>query len=296
MGSGGKSGGGGGGGGSGETIIRYAPYLEEIHKQLLNRDGEDAPVTSLINEMNLAHNNSPYGAVVHPVIEPAFFGEDFEIQDFPSLWDIFGKFMAGKDVHLLWNQVYEDTVKDTEIANSVAAFAAMAEDDIMANVLPRFNAGMRDINAVMSSSYVTGRAIIEDARVKSVNQFAAEIRLKAVDLSAKIWAAHLEWNKAMPTMYSEMFKLYYATKMDVDTQHMDFEVKDRLWNLNMFENARALLGALGGGTATASNQGPSKTQSAIGGALSGAAMGAAAGFGPMGIAAMGFLGFAGGLF
>jgi len=46
-----------------------------------------------------------------------------------------------------------------------------------------------------------------------------------------------------------------------------------MWNINLFENARAILGAMSGTAATASGNEPSQAQKSLGGAASGAAAG-----------------------
>ena len=283
----------GGGSSESDNTVRFAPYLEDVHKMILNGGGGTAPITNLMATFNGAIGNSPYGGVSALAIDNAFFGSGYTVSSFPSLWDMFGKFMGGLDVHVLWNKIYEDTVQDAEISSTIAAHAALLDDEIQTSVLPRFNAGMRDINAVMSSSYVIGRALIEDARVKSVNKFASEIRIRAVDASVQIWSKHLSWNEAVIKSYSDLFTLYIRAKLDSDRDNMEYGTKDALWDLSLYENVRAMLGALGGGGATNNQSGPSQAAKSVGGALSGAAMGAQmSGGNPYGIAAGAIVGLA----
>jgi len=271
----------GGGSGDSEQTIRYAPYLEEAHGQLLNHGGSDTPVISFIDAFNVAVNSSPYGGYEIIDIDEGFFGmrtDDpsltYEIKNYPSLWDMFGKFLAGLDVHDLWGQVYSDVVNGAEIENAIAAQAVDIQDNIDTVVMPKFLAGMRDINSVMSSAFVIGKAIIQDAHVREINKFATQMRVHAIDVSADLWTKHLEWNRGVIDIYSKVFELYYKARIDMDRVNLEYQAKDEMWNVNLFENARAILGAMAGSAATASGNEPSQLQKSLGGVMGGAAMGA----------------------
>jgi hypothetical protein len=60
----------------------------------------------------------------------------------------------------------------------------------------------------------------------------------------------------------------------MDKANLDYPTKDLMWNVNLFENARAILGAMTGSAATTSGNEPSQASKAIGGAMMGAAGGA----------------------
>lgn len=286
------------GGSSGSKEVRYAPYLESAHSELLNHGGSDTPNLSFIDVFNATLNKSPYADYTPLYYTDAFFGSGYEIKNFPTLYDMFGKFMGGIDVCDLYGEIYENIVHSPEINEAVSAQAALLDDDIEAKVLPRFLAGMRDINSVMSTSFVIGKGIIEDARVKAINKFASEIRLKAVDATIKVWERHLEWNKAVVQTYGEYAKLYYTVAMDVDRTNLEYAAKHELWNINLFDYARGILGAMQGAAAsTGGGNEPSKVQGVIGGAMSGAAAGAmATGGNPIGAVVGGVLGLAASFF
>lgn len=300
---GGKGGGGssGGGSGDGESTVRYAPYLEEFHSNILNHHGSDEPSQSFIDVLNATLGASPFGGYSSYDIDEGFFGmsvsdpsSTYEIKNFPSLWDIFGKFMAGLDVHELWGKIYDDIVRGTEVENTVAAESAILQDEIDTNVIPRFVAGMRDINSVMSSTFVIGKAIIADAHVKAINLESTKLRAQGIVMSNDQLSRHLSWNETVTSQFSNMFKLYYSTKMDVGRDELEFASKDAMWNINLYDNARAILGAMAGAAAAGTAGGgganePSKTQKAISGALTGAAMGGAVG-GPWGAVMGGVIG------
>lgn len=253
--------------------VRFAPYLEEAHSQLLDHGGEDIPTSSFIDVFNYTLGASPYGAYDSVDIDLGFFGTGYEIGDFPTLWDMFGKFMAGLDLHTLWSQIYNDLVNGPEVANAVSAQSALSLDDIDSNVLPKFLAGMRDINAVQSSAFIIGKALIMDGHVKAINKFASQIRIAALSLSVDQWGKHLDWNRNVMTVFTDMFKLYYANKQDFDRLNLEYPAKDAMWDINLFEYARAMLGAMAGSAATTSKNEPGMLQKAIGGTMTGAAAG-----------------------
>ena len=264
----------GGGGGSSDSTVRYAPYLETAHSYILNHAGTDVPALSFIDAFNNAVGSSPYDDYVQIDVNKGFLGEGYGVGNFPSLWDMFGKFMAGLDVHDLWGQIYEDVIQGPEVENAIVAQSALLQDEIDLNVMPKFLAGMRDINSVQATSFVIGKAIIQDAHVKSINSFAAKLKTQAIVLANEQWNKHLDWNQAVIGTFSGMFKLYYASKMDVDRVNLEYQAKDNMWDINLFENARGILGAMSGAAASAAGNEPSQTQKAIGGAMSGAASGA----------------------
>jgi len=94
-------------------------------------------------------------------------------------------------------------VDPSDLDDAVDSFAATLDDDINANVLPRFEAGMRDINAVVSSAFPIGRAIIEAFRDRDVAKFSADIYGKAAftnaELATQIETANLQKQTQMET-------------------------------------------------------------------------------------------------
>jgi len=256
---------------SGRTEIRYAPYLEWHHENFLE-------VIQAKRDLALGTPGySPFSAHTDIALDVAFFGTGYLISSFPALYDMYGKFMAGLDIEVLYDQIYEDTVNAVAINNLVSAEAVLLDDDIDANSIPRFQVGMRDINSVISSSYVVGKAMIEDARVKSLSKFSAELKYRMIPVASDRWRGHLEWNKGVVMSYAEIMKLYYSAKMDVDNYNYSMDVKHLLWPFTVLEYQRAALGALQGATNTKTDvAGASTAAKAISGALAGAAMGAMA--------------------
>ncbi len=261
--------GGGGSESSGKTEIRYAPYIETQHMGFLYK-------TAYYRDAALATN--PFADFCTNIpLDEAFFGAGHIITSFPALYDMYGKFMAGLDIEVLFNQEFEASTSGPIINNLVAAKNVLLQDEID-DELTKYSVGMRDLNSVMASSFVIGKSIIRGEGVKKISDFDAELRYKMIPVAADRWKTHLDWNKSVVGVYAELMKLYYSAKMDIQEENSSMLAKKILWPFTVLEYNRAALGALQGATNTnASIAGASKASKAISGALSGAAMGAMAG-------------------
>lgn len=279
-----------GGGGSSspantQTMVRYAPYVEAQHEAFL---------AHIASARDTALVSSPFDDYTDIIVDAAFFGVGYLISSFPSLYDMYGKFMAGLDIDTLWTQIFADTVNSPEVDALLVAESHLMDDDIVAHSMPRLQTGMRDINAVMGSSYVIGRAIIEDAKVKAMAKYSADLRYRLIPIASGRWTTHLDWNKGVVGVYAELMKLYFSTKIDVDEANYAMSAKDKLWPFTVLDFERAALGALQGAINSKTDvAGASTASKVIGGALSGAAMGAMVGSQFTQTAASGTVGTAG---
>jgi hypothetical protein len=256
-----------------DSTVRYAEYWENLHYEIMDNHGADQSNLSLIAGFNAALDQSPYGDAATFAVDDSFFSSGYSISSFPALWDMFGKFMAGLDVHTLWEQTFTGINSSAAITDTISSEAAYLDDDIETNVLPRFEAGMRNINAVQSSAFAVGRSLIEDSRIKAINKFSAQLRLRALDLSVDAWKSHLDWNKTVMAVYSQMFKLYYSVQLDVDDHQLMVQTKDVLWNLNLFEYVRGMMGMVSGSAPTQPHNEPSQLSKSISGTVGGAVTG-----------------------
>ena len=250
--------------------IRYAPYIEDRHSVFLGS------VAS--NRATAIAAGSPFADYTDIEVDDAFFGAGYLISSFPSLYDMYGKFMAGLDIDALYDQMFEATVNSPEVENLVSAEAALMEDDIDTNAVPRLQTGMRDIGSIMSSTFVVGKALLEDSRVKLTEKFRAQLKYNLIPVAQARWTTHLAWNQGVVGVYAEIMKFYFSAKTDVDEINYAMAAKDVLWPFTVLDFERAALGALQGATNSKENvAGASTTARVISGALSGAAMGAMVG-------------------
>ena len=279
---------GGSSGGDSETTVRYAPYVEEHHESFLDATATYRKATT---------DDSPFDGYTDIEVENAFFGTGYTIASFPTLYDMFGKFIAGLDIDTLFSQIFEDTVNSPEVNDLVAAEGALIQDDVD-EAVTAIEVGMRDINSVQASTFVIARAIPRDTKIKVLEKFRSELKYRLIPVATDRWKTHLEWNKGVIVTYAEIMKLYYASKMDITDFNYTMDVKDKLWPFTVLDYERACLGALQGATKTSSDvAGASTASKALSGAASGAAMGAMAmpANPVMGAVVGGFVGLAAGL-
>jgi len=158
---------------------------------------------------------------------------------------------------------------------SVTEYAADLDARLNAEVLPRFEAGMRDINAVTSSAFAIGRANIEENQDRQVAKYSADLHMKAFsDDAIKVIGLKLEYQKVVSTMLAEAYRIKIVAKKEENDVNVKIDEQDALWDLEVFQYGANLLAAIGGGTVGPGAKGPSTAQSVIGGAMSGAAAGA----------------------
>ena len=282
-------------GGSSETTtntVRYAEYIESHHHDMLNTYYD--VVRSLLWDP-AEQATRPYSGYTDLDIEDAFFGAGYALDSFPSLYDMYGKFMAGLDIEVIFNQLFEDTINGTVVENAINVEADRLEDDLIQDQLPRFETGLRDINSVMSSTFLVGRALMESARTKAIARFSADFKARLLPLVAERWKAHLDWNRAVIETYAQLIKFYIMHKVDVDNQNFEIKAKKALWPFTILNFERAAVATLAGPQDTKTEvTGASKAQRALGGAMTGASAGAMVG-GPWGAAIGGIIGAGAGL-
>lgn len=287
---GGSSGGGGSSSSGGTYTMRYADYIEVRHNEFLQ--------TTAFYRQNLIPNNNPYGAYIDIPVDDGFFGAGYVLASFPALFDIYGKFVAGLDIEALWDQIYASTIDSPQTVTLVNAESMLLDDELESSILPKFMTGMRDLNAVMSSTFVIGKALLYDTKQKLISKFSAELKWKLITIAQDRWKAHLAWNTETVTSYARIFDLYFSAKNNITKMNFEYHAKNSLWAMEVLDYERANLGALQGAMkqTNSASSGGSSGGSVLGGALSGAAAGGMmTGGNPIGIAGGAILGGIAGL-
>lgn len=295
--------GGGGGGGSGQ--VSHSAYLEAVHGDWLDQTGVDTISDSITDVMNSALGSSPFAAL-------AAYDPDADVTAYEASITAFAAILAGIVDTTDWDALYtqaettiDDTAEITEavIVADVDAFADQLDDEISTKVLPRYRAGMRNIDAVVSSAFPIGEAIIEGFRNRDVAKHNSAIRLNAAYKNADIRLAtknlrlegtkqmlslmiqRINWEKSYIDTVIESKRIKIIAKKEETDVNRDIDKQDAVWDLEVFQYGANLLAAIGGGVATTTSHKPSTAQSAIGGAMSGAVAGAiVTGGNPFGIA------------
>ena len=267
FGGGGSSGGGGGGSGA----IDYPNYMETVHNDWLDNTGVDTISSSITDVMDAALGNSPWTG-------QSAYDPDADITAMIAaedlLQDLVDLLSAGTTLDTLISEVLDET----RIDDLVDEYEADAAARLAATILPRFRRGMQDINAVVSSAFVIGEAVIEAEQERNVNKYSAELHGKAgVDAAIQIINLKLEYQRAASAMLSEIYRMKIVAKKEENEIEMKIDEADGLWDLEVFQYGANLLAGIGGGTVAPNTKRPSTAQSMIGGALSGAAAGAMVG-------------------
>lgn len=236
-------GGGGSSGGGGSGKVDYPQYIKDVHQALLGGSdiSLDTPTDTAINDAMAA---DPYAYLAGFDPSPHTAEMAHAIDDL----DVF--------------------INSMESTNEIEA------------QLAKFDAGMRDLNAVVSSAYAVGREVIASTLMSSKLQAKMELAKLSVEARRIMIVVNKEF-----TQYEN-----------------ELEVEQAKWPLDMLQHGGNMLAAISGAATTKSaGEGPSKAQSAVGGALSGAASGAMVGSAVPGVGtavgavAGGVMGAAGGL-
>lgn len=256
------SSGGGGSSAGGTYTMRYATYIEDRHKVFLKD-------TYTYRKSVIADN--PYDEYTDIPVDVGFFGVGYTLASFPSMFDLYGKFIAGMDIDALWSQIANSTIDVKLSRGIVQAESALLDDELDSSILPKFMVGMRDLNATMSSTFINGKAIILDSKQKTIAKFSAELKWKLLGASSDRYKAHLAWNTEVVNSYANIFKTYFGIKDGITRLNYEIESKNALWPLNVMDFERANLGALQG--AMKQSNDTSSGNNILGGVLSGASAG-----------------------
>lgn len=234
---------GGGSGGSGK--VEYAAYLQDRHSDFIGLAATysiDLNLTEVLNTMMAA---SPY------VLATAF-NPDADIAAMLTAVNTY-------------DSEVDSLLNESDITSEVTAYAAVLDDELDNNVTPQYNAMMRDICAVQTSSFAVGLANIATNRQRDIAKFTADLRFKRREL-------YIQGKRDTMHYTLETKRAAIQSGHDQEQRDSELDALDIGWDMECLLRGGQLLGALGGGTHV--QKGPSKAQSAVAGALTGAAAGA----------------------
>jgi len=310
----------GGGGSSGQ--VGYPAYVERIHEDWLEGAANDTISDSVTDVMNDALGNSPYAlaAAYDPDADIAAYiaavGDlDTVIDAFIGTLDLTMNPVSMPTISVTIPSEVTEAAITTDTAKLEAQLDSLKTARLTGAVIPRFEAGMRDINAVVSSAFVIGRAVIEsdadaevtrdtashssklriavsptavqvaDTEVKKsqLNIQAADSDLKESHLDLqnrefvlKAQNARMDAERVLSQLMVEAYRIKIVAKKEQSDSDQDYDVADAKWDLETFQYGANVMASVAGGTAMAGEKKITPT-SVIGGALSGAAAGAMVG-------------------
>jgi len=281
------------GGGGGGAVTTYPPYIQAEHQRWVQGNAGYIFPGNLSVSQKIAEGMgiNPFTSHILINTHDVFVGAGSVVTDFISPYNRIKNF-ATYDIDTKYLEYTQIT--DPMIADAISQHSVILDDEYATKILPAFEAGMADINAVMSSAFVIGRGLLLDTKQKQVSKFTKDIQLQAFDWASKRVSLNMEMHRLLVTSSTEISRMYTAVRLEAEKEDFDLAEKDALWDLSLFQYGTQVMAAING-TATQSQKVPS--QSKIAGALSGAMSGASAGaaLGPYGAAAGGVAGAIGGL-
>jgi hypothetical protein len=234
----------GGGGGDSTTTVRYAGYIEDAHKDLIT--------LAATNRADII-DSSPYGNYTVTDPDGAFFGAGYVISDFPSVYDMFGKFMAGLDIELLWNQEHSDSAYGTVVSEIVSADSSLLDDEVDSQV-SQMKAGMRDIGSVMSTGFMVTEGNMRSDKVKAIAKEQADLRGRFAEIGQRRWEKHLDWNASIVKTQATLTQVYLDSYNKYVDASSTLDVRDLMWPFEVLNADMAIVGALQGAMNTKQKQ------------------------------------------
>ena len=275
----------GGGGGGGAGVVDYPAHMKTWHSMALDHTGVDTLTSSMTDIMNVAFGADPYTG------ENAY-DPDTELASMLASVNDLDTLVALLSSGTGLDAIIANVLSDSRIDDAVDEYSLDLGDRLTAEVLPRFESGMRDINAVTSSAFAIGRGIIEVAQTRQVAKYSADLHMKAWgDDALRLITLKLEYQKSLTHIDIEANRIKIVAKKEETDMNLDIDESAATWDLNVFQHGANLLASIGGGTYIPNEKKKSALSSALGGALSGAAAGYMVG-GPYGAAIGGALGAA----
>jgi len=236
-----------------KKVIKYSPYLELFHLNF---------ILNMIARVKATVDDSPFTDYDTLIAEDAFFGSGFTIQNFPALYDIYGKFLAGLDIDTLHSQLTESSVNAPCVRFAAAAESFLLSTDISTNVSPRLNTGSDNILSVLSGYFQEAENIVNDVKNLCINKFKKQMKYSMLSVANSRWAIHLSWNKGVVDYYSSLMELFFAVKIDAEDRNLSMAAKNVLWPFTVLDYEKAGLGALQGARTTIAKEGAAGSSSA----------------------------------
>lgn len=309
----GGSGGGSGGGTSGK--VDYPDYMKMLHANMLSGtvDPVAGPIIEHFTAGNCLYNSIELAQATSPYTGEDAYDPDTDIALFIAALATFSSTVNG--LSTTWSSYVTNAITgadaaidDASIDAVTTAHGAVLDDRLQSDILPRFQTGMRDINAVISSSFVVGEAILEAFAARELADFDAKLRVQSYGQRIQLIAQgvregislkqlKLAYSESVSRLTTEAYRIKVVMKKEELDEHFEILFKDYTWGIELYQYGANAMGSIAGSAVSAGNKGPSKFQSALGGAMSGAATGAMlSGGNPIATGVGAMVGMAGGLF
>lgn len=355
----------GGGGTSG--AVDFPDHMKTVHKDWLGFTGEGGDTSvavSLIDSLNNA-----LGTGGNPFENVTLTDPETVLGEIETRYGTFDTAVSGLDESTDWQGFVDDVVSkldtagvlsdidvatiisnarskaDLEVSAAVSSALEVIQDVVVRSAVRsferradtarlrsvnRFSGGMSDINAVHSSSYMLGMALIEAQHLQNVDEFDAGL---TNDLYQGAFSSHVELYKTNFTielqeamqekkirdtlmaqsaqaLMSSLFQrvgleqastetlaevktLRMAAVQEYELSNVDIDAKFGMWDFEVYGKSSNVLASISGASAALPEK-PSRVSSILGGVLRGGAAGAP--LGPVGAGVGAVLGGVAGAF
>lgn len=175
-------------------------------------------------------------------------------------------------------------ISTSALTAAEAAYNAVLDAEYVNVTLPRFQRGMQDANAVMSSAFVVGEALLEAEVLRKKANYSAELRLQnfkqkidatmsGVDSMVKLASIERDVMLRAASLYIEGNRITYVASKEETDRNVELDAAAAKWDMEALPYAGNLLAASHGGVSNTNTSRPSAAQSVLGGAMSGASLG-----------------------
>jgi len=266
-------------------MVDFPDYMKDVHAYWL--DGTTGCGTGgLVNSIGVAIAGNPFAGLTG-------YDPSSDITAMEAAITAFQAIITTLDAHTDYDtysnaasaQIDVIFAPATDIATRVAAHANELDTEITSKVYPRFEAGMRDINAVMSSAFTLGKAMIEMDRNDKVDKFAADMEFQAMTKRADLVQAataemvrialqEVEYGRSIMATTLDEKRIAIAAEQDFKTETKAIAGDLGRWPLEAYKYGANMLAGISGGTTESVPVDGNKTARIIGSGLSGAAAGA----------------------
>lgn len=272
------------GGGSTSGTVDYPDYMKNYHEDFL-----EVAWTIVQEDQQLG---SPYAGFSTSSPNVTFGFGGWWMSPVSALQQ-FNSYSIGSNVCEMAAKSCLDVIELTGLPDRISEYTAdmstALSERLTSEVLPRFEAGMRDIGAVCSSAFAIGQANMENTNTRIVGRTDAEARLQHLNFYMNSWLTLTQQQRQLATQLTtseserhrlitvvalEIARLYTAARYDVDIVNAEMASKDRRWDMENLQYAANILAGISGAAVT---RGTEVNQSSLGGAISAMASGAAMG-------------------
>ena len=216
-----------GGGGGGEhrvtthtNVIKYAPYIEVQHKPFL---------TAYETRVPEATETTPFDDFEVSNYDAAFFSAGNTIVNYSNSFTLFKTFQLDIDFNLVFNSSLDRVMKASNSNDLVAAEQANLNTELETKKSQQMQADARDINAVLSTSFIISKTNREKKRLKALAEYSKEVKLKRInDINIDV-ENNLAHSRSLITDYMEMLKGYFETSITMDENEFGRIAQKFLW-------------------------------------------------------------------